>query len=96
MVPTATRDRDPLGYRDHIRYDIESVGRDGMGGVIAQDHGTVYRIDVLTKGLDAKGNVVVPADKKKTSVGNGLGFSDRTVRMMLSSHPCSASCIVDD
>jgi len=80
LVFLATKDRDPLGYRNHIRYDIESVGRDGMGGVIAEDHGTMYRVDVLVKGKDAHGNVVTLENKKKLTAGNGLGFSERTVR----------------
>lgn len=81
----ASRDRDPLGYRDHIRFDIEGVGRDGMGGVVANDHGSIYRMDVLKDGKDAKGKQIVPEAKMKNreSVGKGLGFSDRTVRESL-------------
>lgn len=71
--------KDPLAIRNHLLYDIKHVGRDGIGASLAGRHGTVYRVDVLQQGKDAKGKALVPEDKIRDYIGFGVGLSELTV-----------------
>ena len=72
-------DTDPLSNRNLLLYDIINVGRDGVGGAMAKQHGCMYRIDVLKQGKDARGQTVVPEERLNEYLGKGIGFSTLTV-----------------
>lgn len=74
-------DTDPLSNRNLLLYDIINVGRDGVGGAMAKQHGCMYRIDVLKQGKDARGQTVVPEEDVKEYLGKGIGFSTLAVSL---------------
>lgn len=71
--------------------DIVSVGRDGVGGAMARRHACIYRVDVLKQGKNVKGQPVIAEEEIKDHIGNGIGFSCKTVSLFVSFYHCASS-----